>query len=36
MAGKPRILVVDDDPLMLTLLIGVLRQEGFHDPRNLS
>ncbi|MCP5279496.1 MAG: response regulator [Thiobacillus sp.] len=31
MAGKPRILVVDDDRLMLTLLIGVLRQEGFHD-----
>jgi len=25
-----RILIVDDDRLMLTLLIGVLRHEGFH------
>lgn len=25
-----RILVVDDDRLMLTLLVSVLRQEGFH------
>lgn len=30
MATQPRILVVDDDRLMLTLLVGVLRQEGFH------
>ena len=26
---QPRILVVDDDRLMLTLLAGVLRQEGY-------
>lgn len=31
MAAQPRILVVDDDRLMLTLLVGVLRQEGFHQ-----
>ncbi len=28
--AQPRILVVDDDRLMLTLLVGVLRQEGFN------
>lgn len=26
-----RILVVDDDRLMLTLLVGVLRREGYHQ-----
>lgn len=29
MADQPRILVVDDDRVMLTLLVGVLKQEGF-------
>lgn len=28
---KVRILIVDDDRLMLTLLVGVLRREGFPD-----
>ena len=36
MTGQPRILVVDDDRLMLTLLIGVLRQEGFHNIAKAS
>lgn len=29
--NQSRILVVDDDRLMLTLMVGVLRQEGFLD-----
>lgn len=36
MAAPPRILVVDDDRLMLTLLVGVLRQEGFHQVDKAS
>lgn len=28
---KLRILIIDDDRLMLTLLVGVLRREGFPD-----
>jgi two-component system chemotaxis response regulator CheY len=27
----PRILVVDDDRLMLTILVGLIRQEGFNN-----
>jgi two-component system, chemotaxis family, chemotaxis protein CheY len=33
---QTRILLVDDDRLMLTLLIGVLRHEGFHHVEMAS
>jgi CheY-like chemotaxis protein len=34
--AEPRILVVDDDRLMLALLAGVLRNEGYHHVDKAS
>ena len=36
MQPDPRILVVDDDRIMLTLLISILKHEGFHHVDKAS